>query len=223
MSLIRLEIQLSATKSRTENNLMEQVAVKVQKKPNTSPEPDLHIIEGCQRNDRLSQKKFYEFFYGKMMGICLRYTNGSEEAKDILHEGFMKVFQNIGQFTPTASIEHWVKRIMINTAIDHYRRNKKTQNQVSIDYAVGEADEESYNSILDEFSSEDILKLVQKLSSAYRTVFNLFVIEGYSHREISEMLGISQGTTKSNLAKARQQLRDMIRNKLPEHQPYFND
>lgn len=201
---------------------MEQVAVKVHKKPPTISEPDWSIIEGCQRNDRLCQKKFYEFFYGKMMGICMRYTNGADEAKDILHEGFMKVFQNIANFTPTVSIEFWVKRIMINTAIDHFRRNKKILNQVDIEFAAGEADDDSFG-ILDELSSEEILKLVQKLSTAYRTTFNLFVVEGYNHREISEMLGVSQGTTKSNLAKARQQLREMIRKLYPKYNNYLDN
>lgn len=202
---------------------MEQVVIKkLPTKQHPKTELDRQILEGCQRKDRLCQKKLYEFYYGKMMGVCMRYTGNYEESRDVLHEGFMKVFQNIENFSPTASLESWIKRIMINTAIDHYRKNKNSQNQVEINHAVGISDAGSL-SIFSEISAEEILKLVQKLSPAYRTVFNLYVIEGYTHREIAALLKVSEGTSKSNLAKARHLLQQMIYKLLPDYKHFFED
>lgn len=202
---------------------MEEVAVKVPKKPpNQLAQLPWHIIEGCQRKDRLCQKKFYEFYYGKMMGICMRYTDNYEEARDVLHEGFMKIFQNIEFFSPTVSIESWMRRIIVNTAIDHYRRNKHNSKQVEItDFNQQQPDTLTVE-IISNIAVEEIMKLVQKLPPSYRTIFNLFAIEGYNHREIADMLGISQGTSKSNLSKARQLLQTMIMEELPQYKQFFN-
>ena len=177
------------------------------------------LIKGCIRGDRLYQKHLYEIYHGKMMGVCLRYTGRYEEARDVLNEGFMKVYKNLHRYKPSHSLESWMKRIMINTAIDNYRKNKKHNHQVDLDNAQRKPDENTEN-ILDKLSAEEILKLVQELPPSYRTVFNLYVIEGYNHREIAESLGISEGTSKSNLAKARAKLRNMICEKLPEYKYY---
>ena len=174
------------------------------------------IIKGCLKNDRTSQKALYEQFYSKMLGVCLRYSKSSDEAKDILHEGFMKVYKNLHLYEPHRPLEVWIKKIMINTAIDHYRKNKKEPYHVDIDQAYTESDP-SHISAIHQISAEEIIKLVQELSPAYRTVFNLYVIEGYSHNEIAEMLGINVGTSKSNLAKARQRLQELIKTKLPDY------
>lgn len=177
------------------------------------------LIAGCVANNRAVQRQLYEQYYGGMLSICMRYSNDYEEAKDILNEGFMKVFKNIHKFEPRHSLASWIKRIMINTAIDHYRKNKKHNQQVDIEYAVNEADVSSH-SVLNRLSAAEIMKLVQRLTPAYRTVFSLYVIEGYKHHEIASMLEISEGTSKSNLAKARAKLQHWIKTELPEYAYY---
>lgn len=168
------------------------------------------IIKGCIKQDRASQKALYEQLYGKMMGVCLRYAKSRDEAKDMVQEGFMKVFNNIRGFGNNGSFEGWVRRIMVNNAIDHLRRNKQEYlivSTVRANEAADRAEEEEDEDFLSSIHREDILKAVQQLSPAYRTVFNLYAIEGFSHKQIAEMLDISEGTSKSNLAKARFNLR----------------
>ncbi len=166
------------------------------------------LIEGCIKEDRAAQKRLYELFYGKMMGVSMRYAIDADEAKDIVNAGFLKVFKNIHKFKPTHSLESWIRRIMINTAIDHYRKNKKHRNKLDITEVYDYSENESISAQL---SANEILKLVQKLSPAYRTVFCLYVIDGFNHREIGEKLGISEGTSKSNLAKGRAKLQKMVK------------
>jgi RNA polymerase sigma-70 factor (ECF subfamily) len=165
------------------------------------------IIKGCLKNDRASQKALYEQHYSKMLGVCLRYSKTSDEAKDILHEGFMKVFNSLKNFTGSGSFEGWIRRIMVNTAIDHLRKNKHNYMIVSTvnanDKAANMADDVSDDEMVMHVDKEDILKAVQELTPAYRTVFNLYVIEEYTHKEIAELLEISEGTSKSNLSKAK--------------------
>jgi RNA polymerase sigma-70 factor (ECF subfamily) len=165
------------------------------------------IIKGCLKNDRASQKALYEQHYGKMLGVCLRYAKDKDEAKDVLHEGFLKVFTNLKNFNGTGSFEGWIRRVMVNTSIDHLRKNKQNYLIVSTVYANEKAsnlaDEVEDEDLLLQIDKEEILKAVQELTPAYRTVFNLYVIEEFSHREIAEMLDISEGTSKSNLSKAK--------------------
>ncbi|RMG23743.1 MAG: RNA polymerase sigma factor [Bacteroidetes bacterium] len=165
------------------------------------------IVEGCLQGGRKYQKLLYERYYGSMMGVCLRYTNDREEARDVLHEGFIKIFKNLHKFSRGTNLGAWIRRIMINTAIDHYRKSAKHPNLVEINHAIHEAD---IHDVVSDLSAEEILAMVQKLSPAYRTVFNLYVIDGYSHKEVGKLLGISEGTSKSNLAKARAKLQQMI-------------
>jgi RNA polymerase sigma-70 factor (ECF subfamily) len=165
------------------------------------------IIKGCLRNDRASQKALYEQFYSKMLGVCLRYAKDTDEAKDVLHEAFLKVFTNLKNFNGTGSFEGWIRRIMVNTSIDHLRKNKQNYLIVSTVYAnekaANMADEVDEDDLVLNIDKEEILKAVQELTPAYRTVFNLYVIEEYTHREIAELLEISEGTSKSNLSKAK--------------------
>lgn len=165
------------------------------------------IIKGCLKNDRASQKALYEMFYSKMLGVCSRYAKDREEAKDILHDGFMKVYNNLKKFNGNGSFEGWVRRIMVNTAIDQIRKNKQDYLIVSTVYANEKAnvpvEEINEDELLHNIKEEDIMKAVQELSPAYRTVFNLYVIEEYTHKEIAELLDISEGTSKSNLSKAK--------------------
>ena len=170
------------------------------------------IVKGCVRQDRNSQKFLYEMFYSKMMGACLRYGKDKDQAKDVLQDAFIKVFTNIKSFTGSGSLEGWIRRIVVNTAIDYLRKNKQEWGVVSTVHAYQKADEYKEEDTTDEdlindISKEDIIKAVQQLSPAYRAVFSMFVLDEYSHKEIAEALDISEGTSKSNLAKAKFNLR----------------
>ncbi|HLG02445.1 MAG TPA: sigma-70 family RNA polymerase sigma factor [Bacteroidia bacterium] len=178
---------------------------------------DHELIAGCIRQDRSCQEALYKRFYGKMMGVSLRYARNRDEASDMLQEGFIKVFTSIRNFEGKGSFEGWIRRIVVNTAVDHLRRNKHEYMIVSTVYAregeipdLGDELDED-NNLLD-LSEEQILAAVQQLSPAYRTVFNLYVLENFSHKEIAEQLNISEGTSKSNLAKARFQLKKNLFN-----------
>ena len=143
-----------------------------------------------------------------MYGVCLRYAGSAEEAEDVLQEGFIKVFNKIGSFRGDGSFEGWIRRIFVNTAIEYYR--KKIYLQPITEYEEDTL-EGKYLSVLDKLEEKDIIQLVQQLSPGYRTVFNMYVIEGYSHKQIAEALGISEGTSKSQLSRAKQILQDMVK------------
>ncbi|MBK7150013.1 MAG: RNA polymerase sigma factor [Bacteroidetes bacterium] len=165
------------------------------------------IREGCFRGDRRFQQMLYDMFSSKMFGVCMRYANEYNAAQDLLQEGFVKVFRNIDKFRGEGSFEGWVRRIFVNTAIEHYRK------QVNL-YALVDNEVKAYenydNNALETLKEQDIVKMIQKLSHGYRTVFNLYVVEGYSHKEIGDLMGISEGTSKSQLARARYLLQKMI-------------
>jgi RNA polymerase sigma-70 factor (ECF subfamily) len=154
------------------------------------------------------QRELYNRFAPKMYGVCLRYAANAEEAEDILQEGFIKVFKKAGSFRGEGSFEGWIRRIFVNTAIEHYR--KKIYLQPITEHEASTV-EGKYLSVLDSLAEKDIIKLVQQLSPGYRTVFNMYVVEGYTHKQIAEQLGISEGTSKSQLSRAKQILQDMVR------------
>lgn len=156
------------------------------------------------KGDREAQRKLYKHFYGYAMSVSLRYTKDAEEAKDILNDSFLKVFTKIHQYDPQKPFKGWIRRIIINTALDSYRHNLKHYNLVDIETAVPEAD--AFN-VLQQMNYEYLVSLVQALSPAYRAVFSLYAIDGYTHEEIADMLGIAVGTSKSNLANARANLK----------------
>ena len=168
---------------------------------------EAELISGCVKQDRACQKQLYEQFYGKMMAVCVRYAKNRDEAKDILNEGFMKVFTNLRNFANTGSFEGWIRRIIVNTAIDHLRKNRHEYLIVNTVYAdqagVTKVEEVEEDDIFRNIRQEDIIHAIQELSPAYRTVFNLFVMEEFTHKEIAEKLDISEGTSKSNLSKAK--------------------
>ncbi len=172
----------------------------------------LLLIQGCKRNDRESQRLLYQHFYAYAMSICMRYCFSKSEAQEVLNDGFMNVFQKINQYRDETSFQGWLRRIMINAAIDHYRREKKHYHHEDIDVRM-EASGGNRATALDDLAHEDLIAMIQRLSPAYRAVFNLFVVDGYTHKEIGEMLRISEGTSKSNLLKAREALRKMIEQK----------
>lgn len=178
-------------------------------------EQELEVhIRGCVLNKRESQKKIYSSFYGYAMSICHRYTNHEEDATEILNDGFLKVFVEIYRFKPAYtdtinSFKGWVRKIMIYTAIDHFRKNVKHRMTTELNETymhLPNGDEDALSKI----SHEEIINAVKFLTPGYRTVLNLFIIEGFSHEEIAKQLGISVGTSKSNLAKARKQLQKIL-------------
>ena len=165
------------------------------------------FIQACVARERWAQRKLYEDFYSPLMGVCLRYANHQDDALDILHDGYIKVFRYIGKYQPGTSLIAWMRRIMVNTAIDYYRKKSRRRTE-DLDAAQGvQAQDPGVISIL---STSDILECIQRLSPAYRSVFNLYVIEGYSHKEIADLLSITESTSRSNLVKARSKLREML-------------
>lgn len=180
---------------------------------------ELHdIIRGCIRNDRRNQERLFRQFYGKMLVVCLRYNNDRDSAQEIVQEGFIKVFEKINMYDFKGSFEGWIRRIMANTAIDAIRKSKKDpfRTDNDNDFKLGAADplEEKEEMDVIDFNAEQAMQAISKLSPAYRAVFNLYVLEDFSHKEIAEKLGISEGTSKSNLAKAKQNLQKLLSNKL---------
>lgn len=149
-----------------------------------------------------------------MFGICLGYANDRDQAKDILQDGFIKIFASIKNYNNNGSLEWWVRRIIVNTAIDYYRKSIKELNNVDIEEAENMDGE---TSILENIYEKELLSLIQKLPEGSRIIFNLFVIEGYNHLEISELLNISQGTSKSQFSRARLLLKEMIRKTHPDY------
>jgi RNA polymerase sigma-70 factor (ECF subfamily) len=154
------------------------------------------------------QFELYQQFAPKMYGVCLRYAGNAEEAEDILQEGFIKIFNKIGSYRGDGSFEGWIRRIFVNTAIEHFRKKTYLQPLTEVEENTMEG---KYLSVLDNLAEKDIIQLVQQLSPGYRTVFNMYVVEGYTHKQIAEALGISEGTSKSQLSRAKQILQDMVK------------
>jgi RNA polymerase sigma-70 factor (ECF subfamily) len=158
------------------------------------------MIEACLNGDQKAHKQLYDKHVRTMFGICLRYCGSYDEAKDVLQEGFIKVFTKLSQFSHNGSFEGWMKRIFVNTALEHYRNQKKLMNESDIEAA----DENPHNDYtLEKITQKEILQVMNQMAPGYRTVLNLYIIEGYSHAEIAEMLGISENTSKSQLSRAR--------------------
>ncbi len=171
-------------------------------------------VEGCALNKRESQKIIYNSFYGYAMAICDRYASKQDDALEIMNDGFLKVFKEIHHYQPAysdviSSFKGWVRKIMVYTAIDHFRKNQKHKMVTQLDPVEYQMAARSGDA-LDKISYDEIILAVQELSPGYRTVFNLFIIEGLSHDEIANKLDISVGTSKSNLSKARKQLQKIL-------------
>lgn len=171
------------------------------------------LLEGCLQNDRKCQELLYKQFYGYAMGVCMRYVPNREEALEVVNDGFLKVFQKVQKYDAEKPFKIWLRRIMINTALDHYRQNVKYQNHTDLSVAENTMAAPDGDNAFSTLAHEDLIELIQQLTPSYRTVFNLYVIDGYSHEEISRQLGISEGTSKSNLARARENLRVMLSKK----------
>lgn len=160
------------------------------------------LVNKCLEMDDLAQKQLFEFYSKRMMGVCLRYAKDSEEAQDVLQMGFIKVFEKLEMYKHQGSLEGWIRRIIVNTALDNIRKNKKLMNNIDlekVDYQLHNYDENA----IDVLSAEDLLKVIKKMPTGFRTVFNMYVIEGFSHKEIAEELNISVSTSKSQFSRAR--------------------
>ncbi len=160
------------------------------------------------KNTTQARELLYKHFAPKMYGICLRFAGNKMEADDILHEAFIKIYTKIKNFRNEGSLEGWIRRTIINTAINFYRRNARYSQMLEIDGL--EIRSEKHNAVYDHITREELLKLIQELPSGYRTVFNLNVMEGYTHKEIGEMLQISDNTSKSQLTRARMVLQKKV-------------
>jgi RNA polymerase sigma-70 factor (ECF subfamily) len=162
------------------------------------------LIKDCLKGDAKAQKRFYDTFAPRMYGVCLRYANDADIAKDYLQEAFIRVFKHLGQYRFEGSLEGWIRRVVVNTALEKLRKNDVLKNTADLEKARGMTIEQA--TPVDHFSEMELIRLIQTMPAGFRTVFNLFAIEGYSHQEIGNMLNISEGTSKSQYARARQWL-----------------
>lgn len=165
-----------------------------------APPTEAELIDGCLRGSQLAQKQLYEQYAPRMMAVCLRYAQTTFEAEDVLQEGFVTVFRTLGGFRRECPLEFWVRRIMINAALRQHRRNAPLVAVSDGDYPDTLASEEF---TLSNYSFQELLEMVQDLAPRYRMVFNLYAIEGYTHKEIGELMNISEGTSKSQYSRAR--------------------
>lgn len=167
-----------------------------------------NLIKKCASGNVLAQKTFYEKFAGKMMGVCLRYAKDYEEAEDVMQDAFIKIFGKLPNYKKKGSLEGWVRRIVVNTALDSYRKNKKHQQNVDVDSVGYMLEDKTF--IIEELNANDLLAIIKTLPEGYQMVFNLFAIEGYSHKEIAERLGVTESTSKSQYSRAKKMLRDIL-------------
>ena len=172
-------------------------------------EPDNDIIEGCMLGNPRMQRMLYDKYSPKMYALCLRYASNTADAQDILQDGFIKIFVNISRFKGTGSFEGWIRRIMVNTAIEHFRKkntlyviDEKTENQLP----------DEHLNFFNQLEAKELLEIIKTMPIGYRTVFNLYAVEGYTHKEIAQMMNINEGTSKSQLARAKSWLKEKIKN-----------
>ena len=168
---------------------------------------DDELIKGCLVRERNAQKLLYDTFSPKMYALCHRYVKDSMEAEDVLVTAFMKVFDKIAQFKNEGSFEGWIRKIVVNEALAHLRKNRSMYLETDLEQADREP---NYDHLSNHLEVEDLMKMVKELPTGYRIVFNLFAIDGYSHKEIAEQLGISENTSKSQLSRARLHLQKLL-------------
>jgi len=166
------------------------------------------LISQCLKNSPLAQRELYNRLGPKMMGVCMRYMNNTEEAQDVLQDGFIKVFDKLKGYSGTGSFEGWVRRIFVNTALDAIRKNKNLKHQTQIEDVAYSLQSQDF--ILESLAAEDLMDLLKEIPLGYRTVFNMYVIEGFSHKEIAEALSITISTSKSQFSRAKAMLRNRV-------------
>lgn len=169
---------------------------------------ETQLIKGCRKGDRLAQKELYEKYSRKMMGVCLRYVNDRETARDLLQDGFVKVFTSMDSYLGAGSFEGWMRKIFVNCALEYLRKSDVLRESTDLDNTAELIQPDS--SVISSMSAAELMQLVQELPTGFRTVFNLFAIEGYSHKEISEMLNITESTSRSQFTRAKQMLQKRI-------------
>lgn len=182
--------------------------------------PESDLIKGCLKGNPQMQEELYRRFSPKMYAVCLRYAQDSDDARDLLQEGFIKVYRNLDRYRGEGSFEGWIRRIFVNTAIEYYRKKSLEYSRVSEKEETTIADADI--SVLDELAVKDIIGLIQELAPGYRAVFNLYVIEGFSHKEIADMLNISEGTSKSQLARAKSILQKKVEQFLSDNNKSYS-
>ena len=169
---------------------------------------ELQLIEGCRKGDRRAQKALYETFSRKMMSVCLRYVSDWETARDLLQEGFVKVFTHIDSYTGNGSFEGWLRKIFVNSALEYLRHADVLRESTELNQTAELTQTDS--SPLSDISAAELMQLIQSLPTGFRTIFNLFAIEGYSHKEISEQLNITESTSRSQYTRAKQLLQRKV-------------
>ncbi|MBD2699685.1 RNA polymerase sigma factor [Spirosoma sp. BT702] len=180
---------------------------------------EAQLITALKRGESRAHKVVYERFAGKMLAVCTRYCANRADAEEVMLDGFMRVFEKIEQFREQGSFEGWIRRIMVTESLMFLRRNRQWRQEIPIDETTPEPDYEWADAALNE---NDLLRMVNQLPDGYRTIFNLYAIEGYAHAEIAEMLGISEGTSKSQLSRARTLLQTNLK-KLEQEPEYRSD
>jgi RNA polymerase sigma factor (sigma-70 family) len=166
------------------------------------------LIKRCKAGERKAQELLYKQFASKMLGVCFRYATDKMEAEDMLQNGFIKVFQKLADYRGEGSFEGWIRRIMVHSSIEYYRKHHKMMQVVDIEEAGSETSSNPLATA--KLAAEDLLMLIRQLSPGYRIVFNLYAIEGYSHKEIAAIAGITEGASKSQLSRARSILREQV-------------
>ena len=167
------------------------------------------LIKGCRKGNRLAQKELYDTYSRKMMGVCLRYVSDRETARDILQDGFVKVFTNIDSFMGMGSFEGWMRKIFVNCALEYLRKSDVLRDAIDLEH-TSELSANSHSAIA-ELSARELMNLVQDLPAGFRTIFNLYAVEGFSHKEISDMLDITESTSRSQYTRAKQLLQRKIK------------
>lgn len=166
------------------------------------------LIEGCRKGNRLAQKELYDTYSRKMMGVCLRYVSDRETARDLLQDGFVKVFTSVDSYNGSGSFEGWMRKIFVNCALEYLRKSDVLREATDLDNTAELIQPD--NSVISDLSAAELMALVQDLPAGFRAVFNMFAIEGYSHKEISEMLNITESTSRSQFTRAKQLLQRKI-------------
>lgn len=166
------------------------------------------LINSCLNGNPVAQRELFEKYAPKMMSVCLRYLKNKQEAEDVLQDGFVKVFDKLDSYVSSGSFEGWIRRIMVNTALDQIRKNNKfsfSENVDELGYKLGKD-----STIQGDLAANDLLKMINEMPQGYRVVFNMFAIEGYSHKEIAKTLGVTENTSKSQFARARAYLKNKL-------------
>ncbi len=179
------------------------------------------IIKQCLQGDRQAQSALYQQYSRKMFGVCMRYSRTREDAEDVLHIAFVKVFSNLAQYHFKGSFEGWIRRIMVNASIDYYRNSLKQQwvsmeemNEGTLEKSLSDSNPQEESEAYSWIQPKEVMRLMQDLPNGYRIILNMYAVDGLNHREISEMLGVSIGTSKSQLSKARRYLKHLIEKKI---------